>query len=514
MAYLYPTTEFMNGAKLSNVDVLMTSANPTGTTDYSAVIAAAMVFDCRAFAFLTEFPADAGYLLMQGYEAGLFNVNTTIYFNSALQVPQTYSAFVAKHGVQAMRGVMSLSPMIHVWKSSPMGQAFLTRFIAQPNSITILPNGTQVCHLDKDDTGRHLYKSQDPSTGLYHCTGFQFNTIHQDGHDASAYMGYVYDAALAYFHAVDFLLKTNQLTLAQLRNRNSSLLSGTHIKNVLVNNVSFAGVTGQVSFSKGLAGSRVFGYGDREAGQGFVVNNWQWTNTSMGTFQRVARWTSELGYMDCMHDPATPIPLYMGGCHLPVSYNSPDGLSIPPDRMLDFVQVVPSGLAGFLFIIAVITCATALFIIVVLYVVKAKTRLVKASQPAMMMYILVGVILSAIRIASAAVDPTNGLCHVHVWSGHLAFAFMFFAMIIKAWRVHKIVLGGLRRVKITSFQVLCYTAVLIGIVATILVLYSAIGRPHVAYVTVPLVTGNNLQKPFCTTSMPGFDYILYAIEGD
>ena len=87
-------------------------------------------------------------------------------------------------------------------------------------------------------------------------------------------------------------------------------------------------------------------------------------------------------------------------------------------------------------------------------------------------------------------------------------------MIIKAWRVHKIVLGGLRRVKITSFQVLCYTAVLIGIVATILVLYSAIGRPHVAYVTVPLVTGNNLQKPFCTTSMPGFDYILYAIEGD
>lgn len=104
--------EFSYVAKNNNIDVLMTSAYPTGTTDYSAAIAAAKVYDCRAFAFLTEFPVDAGHLLMQGYEAGLFNVNTTIFLNSALQNPLTYTAFVAKHGVQAMRGVMSMSPMI------------------------------------------------------------------------------------------------------------------------------------------------------------------------------------------------------------------------------------------------------------------------------------------------------------------------------------------------------------------------------------------------------------------
>ena len=493
----------------------MTSANPTGTMDYSAAIADAMKYDCRAFAFLTEFPVDAGYLLMQGYEAGLFNTNTTIYMNAALLTPQTYTAFVAKHGVQAMRGVMSLAPMIQGWKGSANGQAFLTRYIAQPNSITILPNGTQVCHLDKDDTGNYLYKSLDPFTGKYRCTGTYFNTLHQDGHDGSTYMGFIYDATMAYFHAVDFLLKTNQITLDQVRTKNTPLLTGTHIKNVLVNNVSFTGVTGQVSFAKGLAGSKVFGYGDRETGQGFVIYNWQYTNTSMGLFKRVARWTSELGSMDCMHDSEiASIPLWMGGCHLPISYNSPDGISVPANRLEDFIQVVPSGMKGFLLAIALITFVAALFIITILYVVKAKTRLVKASQPAMMMYILVGVILSAIRIASAGFDPTDGLCHVDVWSGHLAFAGMFFAMIIKAWRVHKIVLGGLRRVKITSFQVMCYTAVLIGCVAVILLLYSAIGRPHVAYISVPLITGNNLLKPYCTTSMPGFDYVLYAIEGD
>ena len=504
----------MDGAKLINIDVLMTSANPTGTMDYSATIADAMKYDCRAFAFLTEFPDDASHLLMQGYEAGLFNTKTTVYLNAALLTPQTYTALVVKHGVESMRGVFSLAPMIQGWKASVNGQAFLTRYISQPNSVTILPNNTQICHVDQDDTGNYLYKSLNPFTGMYECTGMIFNTLHQDGHDGSTYMGFVYDATMAYFHAVDFLVKSKQITLDQVRTKNTPLLSGTNIKSVLVNNVSFTGVTGQVSFSKGLAGSKIFGYGDRETGQGFVVYNWQYTNTSMGLFKRVARWTSELGRMDCMHDPLTPIPLWMGGCHLPINFNSPDGLSIPKDRLEDFIQVVPSGMKGFLLAIAVITFVTALFIITVLYVVKAKTRLVKASQPAMMMYILVGVMLSAIRIASAGFDPTNGLCHVDIWSGHLAFACVFFAMIVKAWRVHKIVLGGLRRVKITSFQVMCYTAVLIGIIAIILVLYSAIGRPHVAYVTVPLITGNSLQKPFCTTDMPGFDFILYAIEGD
>ena len=508
--------EFHNGAAANNVQVLYTSANPTGTIDYSDAIAAAKVFDCRAFAFLMEFPDDASHLLVQGYEAGLFNANTTIYFNVALMNPQTYTAIVKKHGVESVRGVLSLWPMVQGWKPSASGKAFIARFVGQPNTMTVLANGTKICHNDVDDTGNFIYKTQDPhgAKGTYLCTGVMFSSLHADGHDVSTYMAFIYDATMAYFRAIDFLIKSNQLTLAQLNAENSPILAGKSLKKVMAHNVSFTGVTGPISFSKGLAGSKVFGYGDRATGQGYVLYNWQYTNTSIGNFKRIARWTSELLYMDCMHDVIGPIPDWMGSCHLPVQYNSPDGISLPADRLVDYIQVVPTAMKGFLLAIAVITFATALLIFAVLYVVKAKTRLVKASQPAMMMYILVGVVLSAIRIALAGFDPTDGLCHVVVWSGHLAFAGVFFAMILKAWRVHKIVLGGLRRVKITSFQVICYTAVLIGIIAIILVLYSAIGRPHVAYVTVPLITGNNLQKPYCTTSMPGFDYVLYAIEGD
>ena len=265
----------------------------------------------------------------------------------------------------------------------------------------------------------------------------------------------------------------------------------------------------------GLAGSKIYGYGDRATNQGFVLYNWQYTNTSVGIFQRVARWTSEVGYMDCLHDTyKIPIPLWMGGCHLPISYNSPDGISVPADRLDDFIQVVPMAIQNFFLALAAVTFFAALFTIAVLFVFKAKARLVKASQPYMMMYILVGVMLSAIRIAASGFNPTDALCHVDIWSGHLAFALVFFGMMMKQWRVFKIVLGGLKRVKITTSQVMCYTAGLISIVAIILVIYSAIGKLHVEYEFAPLITGNNLQKPFCTTSVPGFDDVLYAIEGD
>ena len=209
-----------------------------------------------------EFPVDAGYLLMQGYEAGLFNVNTTIYFNEALMTPQTYTDFVAKHGVEAMRGVLSLSPMIQGWKPTAGGKAFIARVNAQPNTMTVLANGTQICHNDVDDTGHFLYKTQNPQdvNGKYLCTGVLFNTLHADGSDVSTFIAFVYDATMAYFRAVDFLIKSNQLTLAQLNKGNNTALSGRSIKNTMTHNISFKGVTGPISFSKGLAGSKSFGY--------------------------------------------------------------------------------------------------------------------------------------------------------------------------------------------------------------------------------------------------------------
>ena len=95
----------------------------------------------------------------------------------------------------------------------------------------------------------------------------------------------------------------------------------------------------------------------------------------------------------------------------------------------------------------------------------------------------------------------------------MSFALIFFAMVLKTWRVHKIILGGLKKVKITTFTVGMYNLGCCSVIACLLVLYSAVGKPHVEYQVVHLISGNNLLKPFCAAltiqgSNP-FDAILF-----
>ena len=95
----------------------------------------------------------------------------------------------------------------------------------------------------------------------------------------------------------------------------------------------------------------------------------------------------------------------------------------------------------------------------------------------------------------------------------MSFAFIFFAMVLKTWRVHKIILGGLKKVKITTFTVCMYNLGCCSVIAGLLVLYSAVGKPHVEYQVVHLITGNNQLKPFCAALTVGgsnpFDAILF-----
>ena len=95
----------------------------------------------------------------------------------------------------------------------------------------------------------------------------------------------------------------------------------------------------------------------------------------------------------------------------------------------------------------------------------------------------------------------------------MSFALIFFAMVLKTWRVHKIILGGLKKVKITTVTVGLYNLGCCAVVASLLVLYSAVGKPHVEYQVVPLITGNNQHKPYCSALTVGgtnpFDAILF-----
>jgi hypothetical protein len=196
-----------------------------------------------------------------------------------------------------------------------------------------------------------------------------------------------------------------------------------------------------------------------------------------------------------------------------MDYGTPGNVK-PPDRRADIVQLMPASLKGLMIALAVLVFLLASFLVIVVFVLKRKTRLVKASQPMMIGFILFGVYLGAARIAMSSVDLTDGVCNVDIWLGHLSFTFVFFAMVWKTWRVHMIVnRGALRRVKISTMKIVSLTLASVAVMLAYLVLYSAAGRPRKVFVDVSLITGNVQHKPICQTTVAVFDYVVYALEG-
>lgn len=85
------------------------------------------------------------------------------------QTPALYQAVVAKYGITSMQGTIQLGPMLQWWKQLDQGKAFLSRFLARPDTVTVV-NGVQVCHNQTDDTGAFLFKEKE-ANGKYICTG-------------------------------------------------------------------------------------------------------------------------------------------------------------------------------------------------------------------------------------------------------------------------------------------------------------------------------------------------------
>ena len=173
-----------------------------------------------------------------------------------------------------------------------------------------------------------------------------FSTYSADGSDTDTLMGFAYDATMSYFRAVDYMIKNNMVTTATL---NSTHLSGRAIKRILADNISFVGVTGNVDFSSGRIGSKTYGYGDRSAGQGYVILNFQ-NNATWGAFKRVGRWSDEYGYRNCDAEPNPNgkgfivTPEWTGGCHLPLQTTMDDHVTLTRDRADDIIQRMPPAL--------------------------------------------------------------------------------------------------------------------------------------------------------------------------
>jgi hypothetical protein len=227
-------------------------------------------------------------------------------------------------------------------------------------------------------------------------------------------------------------------------------------------------------------------------------------------FNRVGTWATETGYALC-GDDATLQSYITGGCY-DIDWGTP-GNALPSDRDPSIYLAMPLSMRVVLIFLGAVLCIIVIAFLAAL-VYYRKKRLMKAAQPAMVAFLLVSGLFSAVRIFLAAVSlHTAGVCVADYWAGHLAFTGII-ALCIKTLRVHIIVnMSGLKRVKITTTQVVTATAAINGVMILYLVIITGVSAPYEVQDERTAITGQHTYAWKCAPPNPVFDYILYAFEG-
>lgn len=404
---------------------------PVGQTDFTIPIADALKSGALIFVFFMT-AKDMGTLLLQGYQAGLFHSGTQIIASDASTASAALWANIPQKLVTTiMRGVIGFAPNSDY--NSVQGQGFLKALLDEKNTVADHYSG--VCNNQTDDTGHYLFKEAlNPATPhVYNCSGTNFSQYHADGSNVDNYSPYTYDATYAIAKAMHTVLYE----------QHQSRIVGKALYAALINNVSFVGATGAVNFSHALTtDSTRFGEGDRRTGISYRVMNFNPSvyladPSGSSGYVVIGEWTIEAGNKITAH----------------VTYNTID--NSPPSDLPPTIYLRMHGS----FVVILIFLGTSLFVFVsaltVVTIVYRKTRLLKTSQLKMQSIIILGGFFGAARVISGTLPVTDVNCSLNVWFGHLSFWLIFGPMMLKTWRVHKIVNNKtLKRVTVTENYIL------------------------------------------------------------
>lgn len=404
---------------------------------------------------------DVGRLLEQGFAVGLFHEGTQIIGTEKLSnvtALMTVMSPSANKG-KILKGMISLVPEIN--RTSSKYSNFVKRWRAQKPTFKRDSKGNIVCDTTTDQNGQYLYQGHpDGNTSKpFVCAGLNFSAFHTDGLDITENALNAYDATWALAYGLDILLNT-----VHAHNFTTDML-----QKVLVENVSFSGVSGHVSFDSKGYGLEKYAYGDREEGIRYKVLNFN-PLSAIG-YQQVFIWTPETGVYIC--------PLSVNGCSHYVVYNTADN-----SRPTDKVPVIEIQMnSQFKIVILVLTCFVMLFILWFWSVMFfwRKNAIVKVTQPGMMYLVLCGITMGCMKAAIAAFDITDIGCILGIWFGHLSYMLVFTALILKVWRVNAIVQAGLKKVKVTMKSLMKGLAVILFIYCLYLTAYTIVANPRVAY---------------------------------
>jgi hypothetical protein len=265
-------------------------------------------YDARVFVLLLEDPKQAQQITMIGAKQNIFTATSTLIGTSAISVPSLFefedplSEEESSLMYDAFTGYLGIQHAFTDWMVSPTGLNFLDRFRALPPTRTVV-NGKEVCSQATDDDGAFKLWNISTSAGRL-CGGSDYSTygFASPGYEEDAgHAAWTYDSATALLEGIigyckgtfkvndDFYVPDN--------------MDGRAIIEYMVGNVSVAGVTGAIKFSKGNEKLGFYGYGDRTFSVRFQILNFNSSKKLVSEFElnRVGTWLSESGYQVCLY---------------------------------------------------------------------------------------------------------------------------------------------------------------------------------------------------------------------
>ena len=450
-AGLDATVAFQGNLGNDGVGLLGSYPIKTGQTNFDYPISQAIDSGATIFAFFLD-GSTAGRLLEQGYNAGLFHDGTQVLATSTANIDDIRKSFTTAgrlNEANILKGFLSTAPHPEYHFSTPQGQSFVSRYRKLPPTVVVDPitkiescNTRNIIGIDgsyNNTKGRG--KMEFKQIAANQCLGFEsFETFFQNGSNIDAAIMYTYDSVIAYLLTADGLI-----------NRGLTL-TAPNLYESMSTTFFIPFVTGPAFF--------IPGRGTRIVGNVLKLVNYQASAAineySDGNLAFVGEYTDSTGWLLCSSaGESVMTPYSQSMCSPPLYRNNPMTAS-PSDAPPPLTEGLPSKFSLLLIVFASFgLCTLAVWGIFIF--VYWRSKQIRVAQPKLMSFLLLGGALGLIKVLLSAGTINQASCITQLWFSHYSFRLIFRTLLLKLWRIDKVVnASSFKRIIVSENQVLLY----------------------------------------------------------
>jgi hypothetical protein len=472
---------FSHYASQFKINILSSHVLPNNQVDLSEMILSAKKAGSRIFVLFLD-PESAKAVIEQGTQLKLFTDNTQIIGGEELSTHSSWDSMnLPPETITALlKGVIGVR--LHRYSPpSHLQDQFLEKWRTHRSTNGEMDgNGVLVCDDQMDSYNSsylHQYSVDKNATPI--CAGLNYSSYSASVNLTNELLPvmYAYDAIVSVAMGLHHLIYS----------ANNTQPTPFDLHHTLLYNVSFTGLTGEVSFATTMS-EDMFNVGGRETGILYDIVNY-----ASDSFVSVLQWHSEEGFPAC-----DGIPYFKNSnpCHQFVFQSQHP----PTDSPLPQIVQMPPSFQLILRILSVMGIIFSILVALVIYTYYSR-RLVKISQPLLANFKKFGIFVGFVRVLVASFNLTQGTCISILWLEHIAFQMIFTTISVRCWRVY-LVTGSLKRVKVTDRQCMMIILANIAFVALLLTAMMFTEEPELQVVTVIKNQQEYVQEHSCRTSSP------------